>query len=98
MWLILSNWEKKMMSIMSPNKSCGAKGSRDSSPFHIKPKAHAEEEKCPRTNKGNPDCQDILPRTTLFAVDQNTEGEGATSLEAVPSRIPKEISSPMGQP
>ena len=23
---------------------CGAKGSRDSSPFHIKPKAHAEEE------------------------------------------------------
>ena len=23
---------------------CGAKGSRDSSPFHIKPKAHADEE------------------------------------------------------
>ena len=27
-----------------------------------------------------------------------TEGESATSPEAVPSRIPKEISSPMGQP
>ena len=26
---------------------CGAKGSRDSSPFHIKPKAHAEEEEMP---------------------------------------------------
>ena len=23
---------------------CGAKGSKDSSPFHIRPKAHAEEE------------------------------------------------------
>ena len=26
---------------------CRAKGSRDSSPFHIKPKAHAEEEEMP---------------------------------------------------
>ena len=26
---------------------CGAKGSRDSSPFYIKPKAHAEEEEMP---------------------------------------------------
>ena len=55
------------------NIHCGAKGSRDSDPFHIKPKAHAKEEempmprrkKCPRTNKRNPNCQDILPRTTL---------------------------------
>ena len=27
--------------------------------------------KCPRTNKGNLDCQDILWRTTLSSVDQN---------------------------
>ena len=27
--------------------------------------------KCPRTSKGNPDYQDILPRTTLSSVDQN---------------------------
>ena len=33
---------------------CGAKGSKDSGPFHIKTKAHAEEEELPRTNKGNP--------------------------------------------
>ena len=26
---------------------CGAKGSRDSGPFHINPKAHAEEEEMP---------------------------------------------------
>ena len=26
---------------------CGAKGSRDFDPFHIKPKAHAEEEEMP---------------------------------------------------
>ena len=66
--------------------------------FISNPRPMPRRKKCPRTNKGNPDCQDILPRTTLFAVDQNTEGEGATLLEAVPSRIPKEISSPMGQP
>ena len=27
--------------------TCGAKGSRDSGSFHIKPKAHAEEEEMP---------------------------------------------------
>ena len=26
---------------------CGAKGSKDSGPFHIKPKAHAKEEELP---------------------------------------------------
>ena len=29
------------------NYTCGAKGSGDSGPFHIKPKAHAEEEEMP---------------------------------------------------
>ena len=29
------------------NMSCGAKGSKDSGPFHIKPKTHAEEEELP---------------------------------------------------
>ena len=27
--------------------------------------------KCPRTNKENSDCQDILSRMTLFSTDQN---------------------------
>ena len=30
------------------NIFCGAKGSKDSGPFHIKPKAHAEEEEMPK--------------------------------------------------
>ena len=56
-------------------KHCGAKGSGDPGPFHIKAKVHAEEEETARTNKGNPDCQDILPRTTLSSADQN-QGRG----------------------
>ena len=31
---------------------CGAKGSRDSDPFHIKPKTHAEEEEVPEDERG----------------------------------------------
>ena len=30
---------------------CEAKGSRDFSPFHIKPKAHAEEEEMPKNKQ-----------------------------------------------
>ena len=85
-----------MMSIMSPNKSCGAKGSRDSSPLHIKPKAHAEEEKCPRTNKGNPDCQDILPRTTLSSADQNHKRGRRHVARGSPLEDPKRDSEPSG--
>ena len=33
---------------------CGAKGSRDSGPFHIKPKAHAEEEEMPEDEQMEP--------------------------------------------
>ena len=39
---------------------CGAKGSRDSSPFHIKPKAHAEEEEMPEDEQR----ESRLPRYT----------------------------------
>ena len=31
---------------------CGAKGSRDSDPFHIKPKTHTEEEEVPEVERG----------------------------------------------
>ena len=64
--------------------------------FISRPRPMPRRKKCPMTNKGNPDCQDILSRTTLSLADQNHKREGATSPEAVPSRIPKEISSPMG--
>ena len=68
----------------------GAKGSRDSGPFHIKPKTHAEEEEVP---------EDERRESRLSGLQTEiTEGEDATSPEAVPSRIPKEIPNPMGQP
>ena len=39
---------------------CGAKGSRDPGPFHIKPKAHAEEEEMPKDEQR----ESRLPRYT----------------------------------
>ena len=39
---------------------CGAKGSRDSDPFHIKPKTYAEEEEVPEDERG----ESRLPRYT----------------------------------
>ena len=35
------------------------------------PKPTPRRKRCPRTNEGNPDCQDILSRTTLSSADQN---------------------------
>ena len=45
---------------------CGAKRSGDSGLWPL-----PRRKKCPRMNKGNLDCQDILPRMTLFSSDQN---------------------------
>ena len=85
------------------NIHCGAKGSRDSDPFHIKPKAHAKEEEMPE----NEQRESKLPGYT--AEDDPilgpcprqikiTEGESATSPKAIPLSIPKKVPSPMGQP
>ena len=66
----------------------GAKGSRDSDPFHIKSKTHAEEEEV---------LEDERRESRLSGLQTEiTEGKDTTSPEAVPSRIPKEISNPMG--
>ena len=35
------------------------------------PKPTSRRKKCPGTNKGNPDCQNVLPRTTLSSAGQN---------------------------
>ena len=45
--------------------------------------------KCPRINKGNPDCQDILLRTTLSSVDQNHEREKRHIARDSPLEQPK---------
>ena len=53
--------------------------------------------KCPGTNEGNPNCQNVLLRTTLSSVGQNHERKkNATSPEDIHSRITKEIPSHMG--
>ena len=54
--------------------------------------------KCLRTNKGNPDCQDILPRTTLSSIDQS-HGRGKHHVaRGSPFEHPKEVPNPTGQP
>ena len=73
----------------------GAKGSKDSGPFHIKPKAHAEEEEMPEEKQR----ESKLPRYTADDdLTKITEGESATLPEAVLSSILKEVPSPVGQP
>ena len=75
---------------------CGAKGSKDSDPFHIKPKAHAEEEELPRTNKGNPNYQDTLLRTTLSSANQNRRRGRRHIVRGSPFEDPKGDSEPNG--
>ena len=78
---------------------CGVKGSRDSDPFHIKPKTHVEEEEVPEDERGE---ARLLGYTAeddpVLGRPKSRKGEGAALLEVVPSRIPKEIPSPIGQP
>ena len=50
--------------------------------------------KCPRTNKGNPDCQDVLPKTILSSADQN-HGKGKRhTARGNPLEYPKGSSEP----
>ena len=56
---------------MSNKVIVGPKDLRTPTHFISSPRLMPGRKKCPRTNKGNPDCQDILPRTTLSSADQN---------------------------
>ena len=73
----------------------GLKDLAKPSPFHIRPKTHAEEEEMPKGEQkesklpGYTGC----PRQTKI-----TERESTTLPEAAPSSIPKEVPSLMGQP
>ena len=76
----------------------GAKGSRDSGPFHIKLKTHAKEEEMPEDEQR----ESRLPGYTaeddpVLGRPKSQKGK-APRRQAIPSRIPKEISSPMSQP
>ena len=52
--------------------------------------------KCPRTNKENPNCQDILSRTTLSSADQNHRREKCHAARGSPFEHPKGSSEPSG--
>ena len=61
------------------------------------PRPMPRRKKCPGTNEGNPNCQNVLLRTTLSSAGQNHERKKkATSPEDIHSRITKEIPSHMG--
>ena len=49
----------------------GPKDLRTPAHFILGPWSMPRRKKCPRTNKENPDCQGILPRTTLPSTGQN---------------------------
>ena len=77
----------------------GLKDLAKPSPFHIKPKAHVEEEEMSEDEQK----ESRLPGYTaeddpVLGRPKSQKGKNATSPEAVPSSIPKEVPSPMGQP
>ena len=77
----------------------GLKDLAKPSPFHIKSKTHVEEEEMPEDEQR----ESRLPGYTaeddlVLDKPKSRKGKNATSLEAVPLSILKEVSSPMGQP
>ena len=87
------------MNLNKSNDDCGAKGFRDLDPFHIKPKAHTEEEEMPE----NEQRESRLPGYTVeddpvLGRPKSQKGKASRPPEAIPSSIPKEVPSPVGQP
>ena len=60
------------------------------------PRPTPRRKKCPGTNEGNPNCQNVLPRATLSSAGQNHGRKSVTSPEDIHLRITKEIPSHMG--
>ena len=76
---------------------CGAKGFRDSGPFHIKPKVHAKEEEMPKDEQKEPKLPGYTAENNpVLGRPKSRKGKSATSPEAIPSSILKEVPSPMG--
>ena len=74
-------------------------GSKDlGTPAHFisGPWLMSRRKKCPRTNKENPDCQDILPRTTLSSTDQNYVREKRHAAKGSLLKHPKRSSERSG--
>ena len=74
----------------------GPKDLGTSTHFISSPRPTPWKKKCPRTNKGNPDCQDMLPRTTLSSADQNHGRRKRHVAKGSPLERPKGSSKPNG--
>ena len=64
--------------------------------FISSPRPMPRRKKCPRMNEGNPDCQDILPRTTLSSANQNHRRGRRHIARSSPYEDPKGDSEPNG--
>ena len=60
------------------------------------PRPTPRRKKCPRTNEENPDCQNILPRTSLTSADQNHRRGKHHVVRGSPLEDPKGDSKPNG--
>ena len=60
------------------------------------PKPTPRRKKCPRTNEWNPDCQNVLPRTTLSSAGQNHRRGRRHVARGNPPEDPKGDSKPYG--
>ena len=60
------------------------------------PRPTPRRKKCPRTNKGNPNYQNVLPRMTLSSVDQNHRRGRCHVTRGNPLEDPKRDSKPYG--
>ena len=74
----------------------GQKVLEDSAHSISNPKPTSRRKKCPRTNEGNLDCENVLPRMTLSSASQNHRRGRRHVARAIPLRIPKEVPSPTG--
>ena len=62
--------------------------------FKSSPRPTLRRKKCLRMNNGNPDCQGILPRTTLSSADQNHRRGRCHVARGSPLEDPKGDSEP----
>ena len=60
------------------------------------PRPTPRRKKCPRTNERNPDCQNVLPRTTLSSAGQNHKRGRCHVARGNPLKDPKRDSKPYG--
>ena len=96
MWVVvlLAKQCSKLNKNMNTSDYCRAKWSRDSGPFHIKPKTHAEEEEVPEDERR----ESKLPGYTaeddpVLGRPKSRKREGTASPEAVPSRKADSVDS-----